>query len=239
MVERTASTGVSKALKKKGLHIKRVFSKKGDLFDGIEFEKRPSVIRNPDGSTVFEMRDIEVPKQWSQIATDILAQKYFRKAGVPQFDSKGRPVLDKEGKQVLGPEKSAKQVVSRLAETWRWWGEKHGYFAGSEDAQAFEDELKFMLINQYAAPNSPQWFNTGLYHNYGINGPAQGHYYIDPETKHLERSVDSYSKPQVHACFIQSIKDDLVNEGGIFDLVTREARIFKYGSGPGNKFFSF
>ena len=221
----------------KGLAIHRVFTQKGkDPMDGIEYEYRTSIIKNPDGSSVFEMKDIEIPKQWSQIATDIIAQKYFRKAGVPQFDRHAKPILDSNGKQLLGPERTARQVVGRLAETWRWWGEKHGYFASEEDANAFEDEIKFMLINQYAAPNSPQWFNTGLHHSYGINGPAQGHYYVDPQTGVLERSVDSYSRAQVHACFIQSVKDDLVNEGGIFDLATREARVFKYGSGTGTNF---
>ena len=225
--------------KGKGLHIERVFTKKGENpLESVEYEFRPSIIKNPDGSLVFEMRDVEVPKQWSQIATDIIAQKYFRKAGVPLFDRKGNPILDAKGKQVLGPEKSAKQVVSRLAETWRWWGEKYNYFATESDADAFEDELKFMLIFQYAAPNSPQWFNTGLHHNYGITGPAQGHYFVNPDTGQLEKSADAYSHPQPHACFIQSVKDDLVNEGGIFDLATREARIFKYGSGTGTNFSS-
>ncbi|MCR4369185.1 MAG: vitamin B12-dependent ribonucleotide reductase [archaeon] len=222
----------------KGLSIDRVFTEKGkDPLDSVEYSYRTSVIRNPDGSTVFEMKDVEVPKQWSQIATDILAQKYFRKAGIPQFDKNGEPIME-NGKQKFGPEKSAKQVVSRLAETWRWWGEEHDYFATEADAQAFEDELKFMLMNQYAAPNSPQWFNTGLAHYYGINGPAQGHYYVDAKTGDVKRSEDSYTHPQPHACFIQSVRDDLVNEGGIFDLATREARLFKYGSGTGTNFSS-
>ncbi|MFH1391179.1 MAG: adenosylcobalamin-dependent ribonucleoside-diphosphate reductase [Candidatus Diapherotrites archaeon] len=187
--------------KGKGLTIDRVFTKKGeDPLEQVEYSIRSSVIKNPDGSTVFEMKDLEIPKKWTQIATDIIAQKYFRKAGVPQFDEKNEPILDENGKQVLGPEKSAKQVVARLVETWRFWGEKYGYFASSEDAQAFEDEIKFMLINQYAAPNSPQWFNTGLHHNYGINGPAQGHYFVNPDTSELEKATDSYSHPQPHAC---------------------------------------
>tara|TARA_Y100000310_G_scaffold343708_1_gene452641 strand:+ start:8885 stop:12358 length:3474 start_codon:yes stop_codon:yes gene_type:complete len=221
----------------KGLTIERVFTKKDENpLEQVEYSTRSSVIKNPDGSTVFEMNDLEIPKKWTQIATDIIAQKYFRKAGVPQFDKNNEPIVDEDGKQVLGPEKSAKQVVARLCETWRFWGEKYGYFASSEDAQAFEDELKFMLINQYAAPNSPQWFNTGLHHNYGINGPAQGHYFVNPDTSELEKATDSYSHPQPHACFIQSLRDDLVNEGGIFDLITREARLFKYGSGTGTNF---
>lgn len=226
-----------KKVNKKGLTVQRIFTTRGvDPLANIEYEYRTSTIRNPDGSVVFEMKDLEIPRQWSQIATDIIAQKYFRKAGVPQFDKYAKVVLDANGKQVLGPERSARQVVSRLAETWRWWGEKHSYFATPQDADAFEDEIKFMLINQYAAPNSPQWFNTGLHHNYGITGPAQGHYFVNPETAELERSLDAYSHPQPHACFIQSVRDDLVNEGGIFDLAVREARIFKYGSGTGTNF---
>ena len=221
----------------KGLEIPRVFTTpEKDPLDVVEYEYRKSAIKNPDGSTVFEMKDIEIPKSWSQIATDIVAQKYFRKAGVPQFDKNGKPLLDNDGKQVFGPEKSVRQIVSRLAETWRFWGEKYNYFASAKDADAFEAELKFMLVNQYAAPNSPQWFNTGLHHSYGITGPAQGHYFVNPDTGVLEKSTDSYSHPQPHACFIQSVSDDLVNEGGIFDLAIREARLFKYGSGTGTNF---
>lgn len=237
MAAKGIPSNAAKTARKKGLIIPRAFTQKGmDPLEGVEYDLRTSTIKNPDGSTVFEMNDVEVPKQWTQIATDILAQKYFRKAGVPQFDRNGNPAIDKDGKQVLGPERSAKQVVSRLAETWRWWGEKYGYFASAGDAGAFQDEIEFMLINQYAAPNSPQWFNTGLFHKYNINGPAQGHYYVSPDTGKLEQSTDAYSHAQVHACFIQSLRDDLVNEGGIFDLVTREARIFKYGSGTGTNF---
>src|SRR5581483_9316469 len=148
----------------------------------FEYTKRSSMLRNPDGSVVFEMHDIEVPKQWSQVATDILAQKYFRKAGVPQVDAQGQPVLDAQGKTVKGPERSVKQVVHRLAGCWRWWGEQHGYFDTANDAAVFYDECAFMLLKQIAAPNSPQWFNTGLNWSYGIEGPAQGHYYVDGVT---------------------------------------------------------
>ncbi|MCR4335758.1 MAG: hypothetical protein NUV57_04450 [archaeon] len=201
----------------KGLTIERVFTKKDESpLELVEYSTRSSVIKNPDGSTVFEMNNLEIPKKWTQIATDIIAQKYFRKAGVPQFDKNNEPILDEDGKQVLGPEKSAKQVVARLAETWRFWGEKYGYFGSTEDAQAFEDELKFMLINQYAAPNSPQWFNTGLHHNYGINGPAQGHYFVNPDTSVLERATDSYSHPQPHACGRYDTM--LFTEKGIMEL---------------------
>ncbi|GBD06991.1 Vitamin B12-dependent ribonucleotide reductase [bacterium HR21] len=205
-------------------------------YDSFTYERRSSVLRNPDGTVVFEMHNIEVPTHWSQVATDILAQKYFRKTGVPQYDDAGNPLLDAEGKPVLGPERSVKQVVHRLVGCWRWWGEQYGYFDTPEDAQAFYDELVYMILAQMAAPNSPQWFNTGLAYAYGITGKPQGHWYVDPKTGRLHRSKDAYSRPQPHACFIQSIADDLVNEGGIFDLLTREARIFKYGSGTGTNF---
>ena len=220
-----------------GLKISRLFTTEGtDPLESAEYELRTSAIRNSDGSVVFEMRDIEVPKSWSQVATDIIAQKYFRKAGVPQRDRNGNQLRGQDGKPVLGPERSIRQVVHRMAGCWRHWGEKYGYFAGKADADAFEDELKAMLINQMASPNSPQWFNTGLAHSYGITGNAQGHYYVEPQTGEVKISTDAYTHPQPHACFIQSLRDDLVNEGGIFDLVTREARLFKYGSGTGTNF---
>jgi ribonucleoside-diphosphate reductase alpha chain len=219
------------------MKIIRRFTQAGvNVFDQFEYTLRSSTLRNTDGSVVFNMENIEVPKHWSQVATDILAQKYFRKAGVPQFGADGKPVLDEAGNQILGAERSVKQVAHRLAGCWRWWGETHGYFDSADDAQAFYDETAFMLLKQMAAPNSPQWFNTGLNFAYGITGSSQGHYYVDPKTKKLKRSDDAYTHPQPHACFIQSVEDDLVNDGGIFDLVTREARIFKYGSGTGTNF---
>ncbi len=220
-----------------GLRFQRRFTEEGKSpFDMVEYEKRSSVIREPDGTVVFEMNDLEIPKQWSQVATDIIAQKYFRKAGVPLFNADGSPQLDASGSPMLGAETSAKQPIHRLAGTWRYWGEKYGYFASEKDAQIFYDELVVMLLRQMAAPNSPQWFNTGLNWAYGITGPAQGHHYVDPDTGVLTQSTDSYTHPQPHACFIQSIKDDLVNEGGIMDLWVREARLFKYGSGTGTNF---
>lgn len=220
-----------------GLKISRLFTKKGvDPLTEIEYDLRSSVIRNSDGTTMAELKDIEVPKSWSQVATDILAQKYLRKAGVPQLDEQGNPLKDASGQPVLGMEKSIKQVARRLAGCWRFWGEKYHYFASAEDAQAYEDEMIYMLAHQLAAPNSPQWFNTGLHFAYGITGSAQGHYYVDAGTKELLPSTDAYTHPQPHACFIQSLKDDMVNEGGIFDLAIREARLFKYGSGTGSNF---
>src|SRR3954462_9377051 len=219
------------------MKITRRFTKPGqDVYSTVQYEKRTSRISNPDGSVVFEMNDAEIPVTWSQLATDIVVSKYFRKAGVPQVDENGQPVRDGEGNVVTGPEKSAKQVVNRLAGCWRYWGEKHGYFDTAEDAQAFYDELSHMLLHQMCAPNSPQWFNTGLNWAYGITGPAQGHFYCDPRSGELLKSKDAYSHPQPHACFIQSINDDLVGSGGIMDLWTREARLFKYGSGTGSNF---
>ncbi len=219
------------------MKIHRRFTQPGqDALASVQYEKRTSRISNPDGSVVFEMNDAEIPVEWSQLATDIMVSKYFRKAGVPQTDEHGQPLRDAKGNVVTGPEKSAAQVIHRLAGCWRYWGEKHGYFDTAEDAQAFYDELAYMLVHQMCAPNSPQWFNTGLNFAYGITGPAQGHFYCDPKSGEMLKSRDAYSHPQPHACFIQSVKDDLVNDGGIMDLWTREARLFKYGSGTGTNF---
>ena len=222
--------------KKSGLKVDRKYTTPGNPYNNITWEKRSSKITNPDGSVVFEMNDVEIPSTWSQVATDIMVSKYFRKAGVPQVDADGLELKDENGERVLGPETSSRQVFDRLAETWRHWGEKTGYFASSDDAQAFEDELKYMLATQMAAPNSPQWFNTGLNYKYDLTGPQQGFWYVDPKTGKLTPGEDSYSRPQPHACFIQSIDDDLVNEGGIMDLWVKEARLFKFGSGTGTNF---
>ncbi|NBT59431.1 vitamin B12-dependent ribonucleotide reductase, partial [bacterium] len=208
------------------MKIPRKFTKENaNPFDGIEFETRTSEIREPNGKIIFSQKDVSVPKHWSQVATDILAQKYFRRAGVPQKDS-----------DQLGGENDAKQVFHRLAGCWTEWGNRFDYFSTERDAKTFYDEISFMLANQMAAPNSPQWFNTGLYYAYGITGPSQGHFYVDPKTKKLKESDNAYEHPQPHACFIQSVSDDLVNENGIMNLWTREARLFKYGSGTGTNF---
>jgi ribonucleoside-diphosphate reductase alpha chain len=210
---------------KSGLQFPRRFTREDvNVFDLFEYDYRTSVIRNPSGEVVFEMNNVEVPKQWSQIATDILAQKYFRKAGVPQPDGS------------LGRETSAKQVAHRMANCWRVWGERYGYFASEKDAQVFYEELVYSILNQMCVPNSPQWFNTGLYESYGIKGKPQGHYYVDQVDGELKKSTSAYERPQPHACFILSVSDDLVNDGGIMDLWVREARIFKYGSGVGTNF---
>ncbi len=218
------------------MKIKRLFTKKGkSAYAEFNFEKRVSEIKNLDGSSTSTL-DVSVPDSWSQVATDIIAQKYFRKTGVPQTDDKGKAILDDNGSAVLGSETDARQVFDRLSGCWRTWGENYNYFDSKADADAFEDELKYMLANQMAAPNSPQWFNTGLHSAYGIKGKPQGHRYVDPKTGKLKNSSSAYERPQPHACFIQSISDDLVNSGGIMDLWNREARLFKFGSGTGTNF---
>jgi ribonucleoside-diphosphate reductase alpha chain len=237
------------------MRIERRYTKDGQSpYAEIEFRLTTSEIRNPDGSVVFRAEDVEVPAAWSQVASDVLAQKYFRKAGVPARLKKveenavpsflWRSVADADALAALSDkerqvgETSAKQVFDRLAGTWTYWGWKGGYFDAEADASAFFDELRYMLAMQMAAPNSPQWFNTGLHWAYGIDGPSQGHYYVDFQTGKLTKSKSSYEHPQPHACFIQGIADDLVNEGGIMDLWVREARLFKYGSGTGSNFSS-
>jgi ribonucleoside-diphosphate reductase alpha chain len=227
----------TEATQEGGVKIDRRFTKAGESpYAGMDFVKRTSEIKNPDGSTVFKLEGIDVPDHWSQVATDIIAQKYFRKAGVPQSDADGNPVVDADGKPVTGGETDSRQVFLRLAGCWRHWGQKAGYFDTPEDADAFQAELQFMLAKQVCAPNSPQWFNTGLNWSYGIEGPPQGHSYVDEKTGELKQAESAYGRPQPHACFIQSVSDDLVGEGGIMDLWTREARLFKYGSGTGTNF---
>ena len=237
------------------MRIERRYTKEGQSpYADIKFRLTTSEIKNPDGSIVFKADNVEVPEFWSQVASDVLAQKYFRKAGVPSRLKKveeetvpsflWRSTRDDEALQKLpdeersAGEQSSKQVFDRLAGTWTYWGWKGGYFNTEADAQAFFDELRFMLASQMCAPNSPQWFNTGLHWAYGIDGPSQGHHYVDFKTGKLTKSKSSYEHPQPHACFIQSIADDLVNEGGIMDLWVREARLFKYGSGTGTNFSS-
>ncbi len=220
-----------------GLSIPRMFTTPGnDPLEEVTYERRTSKITNTDGSVVSQMDDAEVPADWSQVATDIVVSKYFRKAGVPQLDAAGNPLRDEHGEVITGPERSVKQIVRRLAGCWRHWGEMGGYFETAQDAQAFEDELAYMLVHQMAAPNSPQWFNTGLMYAYGITGTPQGHYYCDSATGEVRESPDAYTHPQPHACFIQSVDDDMVNPGGIMDLWVREARLFKFGSGTGTNF---
>ncbi len=235
------------------MRISRLYTEPGQSpYAAFEFRRASSEIRNPDGSVVFQANDIEVPAHWSQVACDVLAQKYFRKAGipadlrrieesaVPSFLWRSEPdlkaLLKREETSRYGGEKSARQVFDRMAGTWAYWGWKGGYFDSEADAETYFDEMRYMLCAQVGAPNSPQWFNTGLFWAYGINGPAQGHHYVEFETGQLVRAQSAYEHPQPHACFIQSIEDDLVNERGIMDLWVREARLFKYGSGTGTNF---
>jgi ribonucleoside-diphosphate reductase alpha chain len=230
------------------MQISRRYTTEGkDPFASFTFVARTSRIANPDGSVVFEMKDLLAPEPWSQVAVDILAQKYFRKAGLPQrlqrVAEPGVPEwlqrsVPAEDDPRTGKETDARQVFRRLAGCWTYWGWKGGYFSSEADARAFHDEVCYMLAAQMAAPNSPQWFNTGLHWAYGIDGPAQGHYRVDPATGEVVRSTSAYEHPAPHACFIQSVRDDLVNDGGIMDLWVREARIFKYGSGTGSNFSS-
>jgi len=232
----------------------RYYTKSTDTtpYDSLIFESRKSEIKNPDGSRVFLMENVMVPSTWSQVATDIIAQKYFRKAGVPaalkrvtekgvpkwlqRSESDDKALNNLPEKERFTKENDSREVFNRLAGCWTYWGWKHDYFDSEQDAKVFYDELCYMLAAQMVAPNSPQWFNTGLHWAYGINGPAQGHYYVDPNSGQVKKSEDAYTHPQPHACFIQSIDDDLVNEGGIMDLWVREARLFKYGSGTGTNF---
>ncbi len=235
------------------MKIERMFTTAGqDAYAGIEFTTTTSEIRNPDGKAVFKLDNMEVPASWSQVASDVIAQKYFRKAGVaarlkkvkekgvPEFLWRSVPdeaaLAELPEDQRFGGETSARQVFDRLAGAWAYWGWKGGYFSSEDDARAYFDEMRFMLARQMAAPNSPQWFNTGLHWAYGIDGPSQGHFYVDYKTGKLTKSDSAYEHPQPHACFIQSVADDLVNEGGIMDLWVREARLFKYGSGTGTNF---
>ena len=229
------------------MKIARYFTTAGqDAYATLAFRATTSEIRNPDGSVVFKLDGIEVPEGWSQVAADVIAQKYFRKAGVPacvqRVREKGVPSFLWRGKPAEGAamtgETSARQVFDRMAGAWTYWGWKGGYFTTEADAQAYYDEMRFMLATQMGAPNSPQWFNTGLHWAYGIDGPAQGHFYVDWQSGKLTRSESAYEHPQPHACFIQSVADDLVNDGGIMDLWVREARLFKYGSGTGTNFSS-
>ena len=236
-----------------GLKIERKFTESGeDPFKKLKWTKRDVEIRNFDGSVAFSMKDVNLPDNYSQVAANVLSQKYLRKAGIPKklkkVREKGVPIWlqksvpdhkameDLPESEKYGEEVDGQQTFRRLAGTWTYWGWKHGYFASEEDARAYYDEMCFMLASQRASPNSPQWFNTGLNWAYGIEGPAQGHYFVNPDTKELESSINAYEHPQPHACFIQSVSDDLVNEGGIMDLWTREARLFKFGSGTGSNF---
>jgi ribonucleoside-diphosphate reductase alpha chain len=221
---------------KAGLRIERRYTSSDDPFAKFSFTNRSSRIANPDGSVVFELNDVEVPDTWDQVAVDILASKYFRKAGVPVLDSAGAPVLDGAGNPVLGPEHSVKQVALRLANAWRLWGERGGYFASADDAEAFRDEMAYMIVAQMGAPNSPQWFNTGLFEAYGIVTDPDGSWYFDEASGEVRQSAHRYERSAASACYISRVDDRLVGPGSIFDFAEREARLFSQGSGSGANF---
>lgn len=221
-----------------------------DPYETIEFKAVKSSIKNLDGSVAMSSDALIVPMHWSDIAVDVLARNYLRKKGVPAHLKKvyeadipewlSRTVADDSipmtEAELNGAETDARQAFDRIAGAWTYWGVKGGYFDTEQDARNFYDEIRYMLAMQIAAPNSPQWFNTGLYWAYGIDGKAQGHYYFDEALGSLVKSQSSYERPQPHACFIQSVNDDLVNKGGIMDLWINEARLFKFGSGTGTNF---
>jgi ribonucleoside-diphosphate reductase alpha chain len=198
------------------LKMDRIFTKHGkNPLDAISYVKANSKIKDTDGQSVFEMKNVEVPSSWSQLAIDILVSKYFRKAGVP--DS--------------GHETSIRQVIQRISHTIRKAGQSAGYF-NAADAEAFEAELSYLLVNQFGAFNSPVWFNLGLFQEYQIEGSG-GNFYFDPLSGSVQETKNAYEHPQCSACFIQSVDDDLMS---IFELIKNEARLFKYGSGTGTNF---
>lgn len=228
------------------MKITRKFTRQNDgPYADIAFKTVKSVLRKADGTVMSETGDFKVPESFSQVASDIMARKYFRRAEVPVKTRKvaeaGMPTwLHKRiavGKSTSG-ENDARQVFDRLAGCWTYWGWKGGYFDSEDDASAFNDELRFMLATQMAAPNSPQWFNTGLHWAYGLTRDAQGHFYVDHETGKVHESKTAFERPQPHACFIQSVDDRLLGDNSIMDLWHREARLFKYGSGTGSNFSS-
>ena len=237
-----------------GLVIERRFTSVGeDPFDSFQWIEMDVEIRNPDGSMADSIEGVKLPSGFSGVPGKVCAQKYLRKAGVPRLLRKvpedGVPVWlqrsepdherlqTTDAAQRMGGENDGRQLFRRLAGTWTYWGWKYGYFASEADARAYFDEMCYLIASQRSAPNSPQWFNTGLHWAYGIEGPAQGHSYVDPLTGGLAYSTNAYEHPQPHACFIQSVSDSLVGgPDSIMGLWSREALLFKYGSGTGSNF---
>ena len=203
-----------------GVAVERRYTTAGvDPLDRVVYERRSSIITNPDGSIVFKMEGAEIPAAWSQLATDIVISKYFRKAGL--FGDKHQG------------EKSVRQVVYRISHTIRDAGDKFGgYFASKPEADAFEAELSHLLVNQVGAFNSPVWFNCGLWHEYRIEGSG-GNWAWDARLDEITETANAYERPQCSACFIQTANDDLMS---IYELMKNEARLFKYGSGTGSNF---
>ncbi len=186
-----------------------------DPYEGVEFKEYSY------GDFIFT-----APGHWSQTAVDIVIRKYRRKTPLPNLPQ---------------GESDIRQIFHRLTLCWAKWAKKSGLITHKSDLKIFKDELTYMLVHQMAAPNSPQWFNTGLYEAYGLKGEAHGHFYCE-KTKtgklSVKKSKSSYERPQPHACFIQGLKDDLTTKGGIMDLWQREALVFKFGSGSGTNFSS-
>ena len=203
---------------KHGLRIKRLFTKPGfHPFDEIEWELRTASIQNEKGQVIFEQRNVEVPKDWSQTATNIVASKYFHgKLGTAERES------------------SLKQLISRVADTIAQWGVEDGYFRKEEDARAFHDELLHLLVRQKASFNSPVWFNCGLWHKYRRSG-AGGAFYWNPAASDIKKETEAYRHPQCSACFINSVQDNLES---ILELAKTEGMLFRYGSGSGTNFSS-
>lgn len=236
------------------MQINRLFTKPGaSPYEGIPFAVRSSLLTKRDGRVVFSQDGVVAPESWDQTSVDVLAQKYFRRRGCNQgyensiYNSRYSHLIDMEGpgsadRSMGDSESDLRQTIHRIVGAWTAWGERLGYFATSDSSQAFYDEMSYMLATQMFAPNSPQWFNTGLSWAYGITGQPQGHFFVDYEGAApgakltAKKSTDAYTHPQTGACFIQSIDDDLVGPNGIMDLWTREARVFKYGGGSGTNF---
>tara|TARA_B100000945_G_scaffold167605_2_gene134351 strand:+ start:733 stop:4377 length:3645 start_codon:yes stop_codon:yes gene_type:complete len=243
-----------KADSETGLVIERRFTSAGqDPFESFEWIDMDVEIRNPDGSIADSINGVKLPSGFSGIPGKVCAQKYMRKAGVPKYlrnvPEEGVPVwlqrsepdherLQKAGaNKRMGGETDGRQLFRRLAGTWTYWGWKYGYFASEADARAYFDEMCYLIASQRSAPNSPQWFNTGLHWAYGIEGPPQGHSFVDHDTGEVSLSTSAYERPQPHACFIQSVSDSLVGgTDSIMGLWNREALLFKYGSGTGSNF---
>lgn len=208
------------SLDNSSLKFERLFTK--DLsgpYEGVHWEQRSSQIQYAGGKTSSQI-GIRAPSGWSQIAVDIMAQKYACKAKVH------------EGL----PERDIERIINRVVDCWAHWGEQMNYFETKEMKAIFSDELKYMMIHQMASPNSPQWFNTGLYHSYALRGDCQGHYYYDQESSQVVELEGAYERPQAHACFIQSVEDNLMGPQGITELWKSETRLFKFGSGTGTNF---
>ena len=245
-----AEAGVAES----GMVIERRFTTAGDdPFDTFDWIEMDVEIRNPDGSMADAVEGVKLPSGFAGVPGKVCAQKYLRKAGVPKHLRKvpeeGVPswlqrsapdherLQTVEAEQRMGGETDGRDLFRRLAGTWTYWGWKYGYFASEADARAYFDEMCYLIASQRSAPNSPQWFNTGLHWAYGIEGPAQGHSFIDPGSGKLEYSTSAYEHPQPHACFIQSVSDSLVGGSeSIMGLWGREALLFKYGSGTGSNF---